>query len=246
MADEFDTVAGWTERGGRRARAGPREPAACRGSGSPSALDWLAERLRGRGGPPAARRRRRSGRTGRLAGRARRGAPGWPSHGGALRAARRLFGLPVVVAAAGAAVPRRHLRRRLEPRRARAPTEDKAALLAELRRVLGPAAGSACSRSSPTARCRRRCPRATTSAPRPSSTTCSLPPASGFCRPRRHGSPADAPVSWRARADRVEDALARRHGGDPRWEIAQEQTARMARLISGGRLRPTLLHAVAV
>ena len=60
------------------------------------------------------------------------------------------------------------------------------------------------------------------------------------------GSPADAPVSWRARADRVEDALARRHAGDPRWEIAQEQTARMARLISGGHLRPTLLHAVAV
>ena len=60
------------------------------------------------------------------------------------------------------------------------------------------------------------------------------------------GSPADAPVSWRARADRVENALVRRHVGDPRWETAQEQTARMARLISGGHLRPTLLHAVAV
>jgi hypothetical protein len=60
------------------------------------------------------------------------------------------------------------------------------------------------------------------------------------------GSLTDTPVSWRSRADRVEDALARRHAEDPRWQTAQEQTARVARLISGGHLRPMLLHAVAV
>jgi ubiquinone/menaquinone biosynthesis C-methylase UbiE len=56
----------------------------------------------------------------------------------------------------------------------------------------------------------------------------------------------DAPVAWLARTDRVEELLARRHAGDPRWETAQEQTARVARLMSGGHLRPVLLHAVAV
>ena len=55
---------------------------------------------------------------------------------------------------------------------------------------------------------------------------------------------AAPPVSWRAQADRVDDVLARRHEEDSRWQTAQEQTARVARLISGGHLRPTLLHTV--
>jgi hypothetical protein len=79
---------------------------------------------------------------------------------------------------------------------------------------------------------------------RTSSTTCSVRPDSGCAqdagrvagRTRRCPGGPHRPV---------EDALARRHGEDPRWQTAQEQTARVARLISGGHLRPTLLHAVA-
>jgi SAM-dependent methyltransferase len=46
MVDEFDTYATWTA--DAVAELGPEHalPAACRGSGSPAALDWLASRLR--------------------------------------------------------------------------------------------------------------------------------------------------------------------------------------------------------
>ncbi len=37
--------------------------------------------------------------------------------------------------------------------------------------------------------------------------------------------------------------LARRHGDDPRWQRAEEQTARISRLIGGGHVRPLLVHA---
>ena len=40
-------------------------------------------------------------------------------------------------------------------------------------------------------------------------------------------------------------ALARRHGDDPRWRRAQEQTERIARLISEDHVRPLLVHATA-
>jgi hypothetical protein len=41
----------------------------------------------------------------------------------------------------------------------------------------------------------------------------------------------------------VDDLLARRHGDDPRWQRAQEQTERISRLIGGGHVRPLLVHA---
>jgi hypothetical protein len=55
--------------------------------------------------------------------------------------------------------------------------------------------------------------------------------------------PAHAPVAWQERADAVDDLLARHHGDDPRWQQAQEQTARISRLIGGGHVRPLLVHA---
>ena len=54
---------------------------------------------------------------------------------------------------------------------------------------------------------------------------------------------AQAPVAWQERADAVDDLLARRHGDDPRWQRAQQQTARISRLIGGGHVRPLLVHA---
>ena len=54
---------------------------------------------------------------------------------------------------------------------------------------------------------------------------------------------AEAPKAWRERADAIDAALERRHGEDPRWRRAQEQTARIARLIGGGHVRPLLVHA---
>ncbi|NPC97827.1 methyltransferase domain-containing protein [Nocardioides sp. zg-DK7169] len=105
MVDEFDTVAAWTA--DAVAVLGPDHalPAACRGSGSPGALDWLAEAMgvsagthlldsgAGVGGPAAYLARTRGARP----------VLAEPMVG-ACRAARRLFGSPVV-AADGARLP---------------------------------------------------------------------------------------------------------------------------------------------
>jgi SAM-dependent methyltransferase len=247
LADEFDVVAGWTEQVVGDLGPDYAIAAACRGSGSPVSLAWLAEALE-------VRLARRMLDVGSGAG----GPAAWlAEHFGlapvcaepmrfAARASRRLFGLPAV-AAAGEALPFRAATFDaawclgvLDTAR------DKAALLAELRRVLGPVG-----------RVGLLAFLADGPLPPPLpdgndfSTAAELDQllrTAGFqvLQTTPAGSLADAPVSWRARADRVEDALARRHAGDPRWQTAQEQTARVARLISDGHLRPTLLHAVAV
>jgi hypothetical protein len=45
MAAEFDTVAEWTAQAALKLGPSFRIPAACRGSGSPAALDWLIENM---------------------------------------------------------------------------------------------------------------------------------------------------------------------------------------------------------
>jgi SAM-dependent methyltransferase len=99
MAAEFDTVAEWTAR--VAADLGPDYfiPAGCRGSGNPASLDWLLAELRvrdsdvmldvgaGVGGPAAYAAQRTGVRPVLL-----------DPERGACRAARRLFGLPVVAA----------------------------------------------------------------------------------------------------------------------------------------------------
>jgi len=54
---------------------------------------------------------------------------------------------------------------------------------------------------------------------------------------------AQAPQAWQEPADAVDALLARRHGDDPRWRRAQEQTARIARLIGDGHVGALLVHA---
>jgi ubiquinone/menaquinone biosynthesis C-methylase UbiE len=247
LEDEFDVVAAWTEQAVDELGPGCAIAAGCRGSGSPTGLAWLAEALEvqvarrmldaGSGvGGPAAWLATHFGVTPVCAEPMR----------GAVRASRRLFGLPAI-AAAGQALP--------FPDGAfdaawclgvLDTAGDKAAMLAELRRVLGPSG-----------RLGLLAFVATGPLPPP------LPEGNDFSTDAElrqllcgagfqvlqtvpAGSLADAPASWRAHAERVEDLLARRHAGDPRWETAQEQTARVARLLSGGHLSSTLLHAVAV
>jgi SAM-dependent methyltransferase len=103
MAAEFDTVAEWTAQ--VAAGLGPDYfiPAGCRGSGNPASLDWLLTTLRvrdsdvmldvgaGVGGPAAYAAQRTGVRPVLL-----------DPERGACRAARRLFGLPVVAADATA------------------------------------------------------------------------------------------------------------------------------------------------
>src|SRR4051794_35564508 len=99
MEAEFDTVAGWTEEAVRALGSEYAIPAGCRGTGSEAALHWLADRLdlsaaRGRVGSGGGV----GGRAGWLA--AERGARPVCAEpmAAAVRASRRLFGLPSVVA----------------------------------------------------------------------------------------------------------------------------------------------------
>lgn len=105
MVEEFDTMATWTANAVAELGQDHALPAACRGSGSPAALDWLADRLElgagtrlldsGAGiGGPAEYVASRRGSLPTLA----------EPMEGACRAARRLFGRPVAVAD-GAALP---------------------------------------------------------------------------------------------------------------------------------------------
>ncbi|MGI3783665.1 MAG: hypothetical protein ACRYG2_23110, partial [Janthinobacterium lividum] len=52
---------------------------------------------------------------------------------------------------------------------------------------------------------------------------------------------AAAPPLWQERADAVEAELERRHGSDARFATAQQQAARIGRLIAAGDVRGTLL-----
>ena len=98
MADEFDTVAGWTRQAVAELGEDHALPAACQGSASPAALDWLATSMglrqglrlldSGAGvGGPAEHAARSYGVRPTLA----------EPMEGACRAARRLFDHPVVV-----------------------------------------------------------------------------------------------------------------------------------------------------
>ena len=55
-----------------------------------------------------------------------------------------------------------------------------------------------------------------------------------------------APVDWRVRQDRLERAVAERHGADPRHREAEEQARRMGSLLASGAVASVLLHLVCV
>lgn len=245
MEAEFDTVAGWTEQAVRALGPEYAVPAGCRGSGSEGALRWLADRLdtgpadcvldagAGIGGP-----------AGWLA--AERGVRAVCAEpmAAAVRASRRLFGLPAVVAlgqqlpfADGSFDAAWCLG-------VLCTTSDKAGALAELRRVLRPGG-----------RLGLLVFVADDPLPPPLPEGNEFPSevelrallaATGF----RLGGTADAdlgdsPAEWSERADAVEAEIARRHGEDPAFAQAEENSRRVGRLLSDGGLRAWLGVATA-
>ncbi|MGY1812741.1 class I SAM-dependent methyltransferase [Blastococcus sp. SYSU D00820] len=246
MEAEFGTVAGWTEEAVRALGPEHAIPAGCRGSGSEAALRWLADRLELR---PDSRMLDDGAGVGGPAGwlaaeRGLRAVCAEPM-ADAVRAARRLFGLPAVVALS------QHLPVADGSFDAAwclgvlCTTEDKAEALAELRRVLAPGG---------------RLGLLVFVADRP------LPPplpegnvfpseeellalldGAGFrLGPTARADLSDSPPEWTERADAVEAEIERRHGDHPAWAQAQEQSGRVGRLIGDGALVPWLGVATAV
>jgi len=246
MEVEFDTVASWTEQAVRALGAEFAVPAGCRGSGSESALRWLADGMdlsagsrvlddgAGVGGP-----------AGWLA--AERGVSPVCAEPmvGAVRAATRLFGLPAVVAAAQelpfpdasfdaawclgvlCTIP------------------DKSAALGELRRVLTPGGRVGLLVFAAVRELTGPLPDGNTF-PAVADLPGLLATAGLRVGATGQADLSDSPAGWTERAGAVDAEIERRHGHDERWALAQEQSGRVGRMLADGALVPWLGIATAV
>lgn len=242
MEAEFDTVAEWTAQ--VAAELGPdyHVPAGCRGSGSPAALDWLIEQMRlapgdvlldcgaGVGGPAA------------YAAQARSVQPVLVEpEAGACRAAKRLFGFPVV-RADGSVLPMGDSSFDAAwSLGVLCTTPDQLALLAELRRIvraegrIGLLAFIA-HRDIPSNHVEGN------RFPTPHRLS-ELVERSGLRVEQRLGT-ADLPAipeTWDKRVETVTKALAERHGHTRVWQLAERQSSRIAELLKAGALTGELL-----
>ena len=245
MEAEFDTVAGWTEEAVRALGPEYAVPAGCRGTGSEGALRWLADRLElgpgtrlldsgaGVGGP-----------AGWLA--AERGIRPVCAEPmvAAVRASRRLFGLPSVVAlgqqlpfADGAFDAAWCLG-------VLCTTSDKAGALGELRRVLTSGARLGLLVFVADEPLPPPLPEGN-EFPSEAELRALLADAGFTLEEAGSADLGDSPDEWTERADAVETEVARRHGHDPAFEQAQENSRRVGRLLSDGALRAWLGVATA-
>jgi len=245
MEAEFDTVAGWTEEAVRALGPECAIPAGCRGTGSEAALRWLADRL----DLPAGTRMLDSG--------AGVGGPaGWLAAergvrtvcaepmAAAVRASRRLFGLPSVVA----------LGQRLPFADASfeaawclgvlCTTSDKAGARGELRRVLRPGGRLGLLVFVADGELTPPLPEGN-EFPSEGELLGLLEDAGFALRETSEADLGDSPAEWSERADAVDAEVERRHGDDPAFRQAQENAKRVGRLLSAGELRAWLAVATA-
>lgn len=241
MAAEFDTVAAWTADVALDLGPEHHVPAGCRGSGGPAALRWFLDHLQpapravfldvgaGVGGPAA------------FAAQEARVRPVLTEpQAGACRAARRMFGLPVVQA--GSALPVRGASVAAGwCLGVLCTVADQPALLGELRRVLAPDArfGLLVYVSEQE---RVQDPPEGNHFPTVDGLDRLLDDAGLVVEQSGHlGDFAATPRHWRRWADEVDAELERRHGSDGRWRTAERQSGRIGRLIARGEVSGTML-----
>jgi ubiquinone/menaquinone biosynthesis C-methylase UbiE len=217
-------------------------PAACRGSGSPAALDWLIEQLdlvrgeslldcgAGMGGPAAYAERRRSIRPLLV-----------EPEGGACRAARVLFGCPVVQASASSLPLRDESFDAAWSLGVLCTMPDQLAMLAELRRVVRPSGRIGLlvfmARSSnpfeqpvgnhfPT-----------------EDALMTLVHDAGLRIEAWRGTEemTPAPHEWHSRVEKVTAALAERHGHQRAWQLSEQQAELMGQLLADSTVTGELL-----
>ncbi len=243
MESEFDVVAGWTAEVALDLGPDFHLPAACRGSGSPASLRWFTDRLglgatdrmldcgAGVGGPAAFA-------AAEVGVRPILSEP----EPGACRAARRLFGLPVVQAASdlpfatGAFDVAWSLG-------VLCTVTDQPGLLRELVRVLTPGGRLGLlvyvARAEPLTD-----PPAGNQFPTEVRLHQLLASAglTVTASAQLGEFPADG-TDWPERVAAVDAELKHRHGDDPHWQTAADQARRIGRLLNDGELVGTMLVA---
>jgi SAM-dependent methyltransferase len=234
MAAEFDTVAEWTAEAARALGREHYVPAGCRGSGGPAALDWFLNGLAvsggstlldvgaGVGGPAGYA----------LAERGVRPVLAEPE-GGACRAARSLFGLPVLRADAAALPVHSGAFDVAWCLGVLCTTPDHRAVLDELRRVVAPGGRIGLlvytattelteqpeGNNFPTPSELNRMIHEAGLQPIASTTLETLP---------------DEPEDWQRRVDAVDAEVERRHSTDAAWQQADRQQQAIGRLLGSG------------
>lgn len=232
LADEFDTMAKWTADAVQELGQEHAIPAACRGSGTPAALEWLAGQLRlgpgirlldsgaGVGGPAE------------LAAQRFQVAPVLAEPMiQACQASARLFGRPVV-AAAGQRLPfAAGTFDAAWSLGVLCTVEDQLDLLTELRRVVRPGALVGLLAFLRTV---QELPDQPEGNHFPTAAELDRLLAAAGLTIVSSAELADFPAAepdWQAAVDRVDAVIEGRHGSDHRWQVAQQQEQLVGKLI---------------
>ena len=242
MEAEFDTVAQWTARVAVELGSQFHIPAACRGSGSPAALDWLIDRMRltagqalldcgaGVGGPAAYAAAACSVRPVLV-----------EPEAGACKAARTLFDHPVVQAAGSALPVADDSVDAAWALGVLCTTTDQLAVLEELHRIVAPGGcvgllAFVAHGAIPPDELEDN------HFPTPARLTALIEAAAFEVADRLCTAELpDIPQDWSRREQTVTDALTERYGHTRAWRLAEQQSSSIGRLLGDGTLTGELL-----